>query len=594
MADSSGDENDSRTASVGLPRLRANGTGNSISRHSSSRDGHSDSQTANPGQVGQTVRKGISLSSHDSEHYIKRESDGTSSSASYPSNDEEPSKESESGSKSAEIPAARVANRAIQWNRGTKSAIRTTLAGRTSGRGGSTTPTTAFHAINQKYWRSRSTSSSSAGGDIPYRAASALPSPADGTDKDPTQVVDSDESESGEATEGEGDSIMLNLGSRNQDVGSVAGINGEESGRASGTGMVNGDTQASGETSAPISKDEAYRLYSLKYAVAPSVLADLDQEDLEVQAKYFFYDRESVHDIDLQAPIICIECLQEGHLAFVCPQKECVHCGAWNQHQDIFCPSWRRCQKCRERGHDAQGCSSLLKGSSSEIPCDLCGSSEHLELDCDFMWKRPLRKSNPGPVVVSISCSFCTSNRHLVGDCPSLTRPMKSSSWTLRGIDPAMITNLNSVVGPQKADGRVRNARKTKSIGRSDRRSPSFDSDDMLARPDRREPFVRNQGRGSIRIANGVGRDTFSASLGDPRQYRDRTDTFVDRRRQRSRSPNPRSIRGDSMRGGRWKPPLRSGQAPPTPRRTRDIANGVRGGGRNAYGKRSGSDWSYR
>lgn len=259
---------------------------------------------------------------------------------------------------------------------------------------------------------------------------------------------------------------------------------------------------------------------------------------------------------------------------------QCLHCGAWNKHDSNFCPSWRRCQRCRERGHDESQCSSLLKSSPSEVPCDLCGSSDHLELECDHIWKLPLRDPSSGPVLVSISCSHCTSSHHLVGDCPSLRRALASSSWTLRGIDPQMVTNTNNVMPSRRGAGPVtRSQRGMKIRGRADHRSPTPDSDeDMLSRPDRRPSVGRPSGRGNIRIGGGIGR---GKNLGP--NYRDRGDSFGDRSRQRSLSPNGRPGRGrgrDSW-NGRSRSPSRGRGRPllPPPRGGRGRGGGKRGGG---------------
>ena len=348
------------------------------------------------------------------------------------------------------------------------------------------------------------------------------------------------------------------------------------------------------------SKEDAFYHFSQKYPTPPVTLADLSNKDLESQAKFIYYDRE-LNELDPWSSIICIECLQEGHLEQVCPTKEvclnpttfvpahftnvakCVHCGAWNKHESNFCPSWRRCQTCRQRGHDEQRCRAHENTSAKEVPCDLCGSSEHLELDCDFTWKFPTRSISPGPVMVSISCCSCLSNRHLVGDCPYRSEPMNSSSWTLNGIDPNMVTNLNTGIPvPFKKKGkRDRELDRLRYRGRPNFRSPSPDtSDDMLEHPDRMTRIGRKQSNlGSIRFGSGIGGNR---DLGSPRHdYRDRRD-FSSRNsrdsRQRSLSPSPnRSWRGrprdrrtPSSRGSPARPPRRPPRGRPAPRRGKD------------------------
>lgn len=227
------------------------------------------------------------------------------------------------------------------------------------------------------------------------------------------------------------------------------------------------------------------------------------------------------------------------------------------------------------------------------------------------MWKFPRRNLSPGPVLVSVSCSHCTSNRHLVGDCPSLAVPMKSSSWTLKGIDPNMVTNINSVIPSKRRPGAppaaaTRGQRDLKIRGRAELRSPSAESDDMM-HPDRRPqlpPVGRKpNNRGSIRFGSGIGRNRDLAGpeqnprpppdFDSRRNYRDRQDYFGNNTRQRSLSPNPRPVR---TRGkDSWQPPSRGlpqgrgGGAPPS----RTPRGGGRGGGRGR-GKRGENGDAYR
>jgi protein AIR1/2 len=145
---------------------------------------------------------------------------------------------------------------------------------------------------------------------------------------------DSDESDSLDSEAD--DSIMLNIGSRAQsrsqndvitisdDDSSDADAYDPESLSVSRTPATVDifDTQngvANG--SATDSKENALLRFAQKYPAAPSILADLDREDMEILAKIVFYDRD-ISDINLQLPIICIECLREGHLVDVCPMKE--------------------------------------------------------------------------------------------------------------------------------------------------------------------------------------------------------------------------------------------------------------------------------
>ncbi|EAW10752.1 zinc knuckle domain protein [Aspergillus clavatus NRRL 1] len=603
MAESE-NENDSRTASVGVSRPRIPGS-NSSSRHNStdSNPNPRKRRRRNGKPADRDVRDFVPQGATFSATSLEVDLDRTSSSGSDSSESDSDSDGKSDASDTERQNSARMDPQApaVNWNKGSKSGIRTSL-GRRADKTGESKQTAQFNAVNDKFWRSRSDSVSSGGGEQAVLQDKAEDDMEEGEvdEEDEVSAESSEVDQSGDSDDSVSldseadDSILLNVGSQGDENGALS--------PATQVAHMNGSASkpATGDSSSE-SKEQSHRLFSQKYSIAPTTLADLDRNDMEVQARCLFYDRD-INDINLQAPISCTECFKEGHLAAVCPLKECVHCGAWNQHQSIFCPSWRRCQRCRERGHDEEQCPSLLKGSATEIPCDLCGSADHLELQCDFMWKLPRPDSSPGPVLVSISCSHCTSNRHLVGDCPSLSRSMISSSFTLRSIDPNMVTNINSVVGARKGPpAPMRGQTGLQIRGRADRRSPSSDSEDMMSRTDRARPPI-NRNRGNIRIGNGIGRGKNLAPAGsgsrpsdrDTRHnqsynYRDRQDYAGPNHRQRSMSPNPngRPIRGRA--NDRRQPPPRS---PPRnrPEPSRSGRGGGNGGGRGRGGRGGGGN----
>lgn len=672
MPDSFGDENDSRTASVGLQRPRNNGS-SGASRTSSQDSSIEKGRPRKRGRANRSdVRDFVPQGTKFSAIPLDVDPDNTSSSGSDASSDDA------SGSENAEIqskqPPLGGATPAINWNQGRKSAIRTTLGGRISKPDRNST-TSGFDTVNKQFWRSRSASVSTAdeegekktslqddNGKTEFAEEQSKDIGKEASGHGP-YFVHSDDSESGEISEGD-DSIMLNVGARSQNTmeagkqnGEVTASKGDSSqndtlssqGVVNGTaneltrydsGVTNGGSVAEA-TSKPPSKEDSFHAFSSKYPTPPSTLADLALGDFQTQVKYLFYGRDE-NDIDLTLPVTCTECFQEGHLMEVCPSKEvrlpaisefaiicnsfvllqipffssldtdrlqCQHCGAWNQHESNFCPSWRRCQKCRERGHDHTACSSALKGTAAEVPCDFCGSQEHLELDCDFMWKFPKRHPSPGPVLVSLSCCYCTSNRHLVGDCPTLSRPMRSSSWTLKGYDPSMITNINAVVPSQRGGAALTGRQSGMRIrGRADVRSPTPDSDDMLSRPSLRNPVGRNQGRPNIRFGNGIAKDRNLSGPQDSRRpgydsrdtYRDRDEYPGYNTRQRSLSPDPHPYRGRDSVKDSWQPPLPRSPPPrgrprqPQPRRGRGSDRGGRGGGRGGANRRAPNGDAYR
>ncbi|CEO59995.1 hypothetical protein PMG11_04639 [Penicillium brasilianum] len=544
MSDS-GDEVDSRTASFGAQRARKN---TPSSRAQSSDDSRptkkrrrNRSRTAS--DLSDFVPKGAAFSATT----LEVDPDDTSSSGS----------DSDSGSDKSDAPDvtppanphAGSTAPAISWNQGRKTAVRTTLGKRKAGSQVGSQPTTQpepeaqpqpqtngntedstangtsqkqFKAVNGTYWRSRSASVSS--------------EDEDGSEEgEVNSGSDSDDSELDSEAD---DSLMLNIGTKadgadDYDPESLLKENGTNGQPHTGAGAVQTE-----------SKEEAFKRFSEKYPTAPVSLLDLQQDDMDIQAKFVYWDRD-VNAIDLQLPVGCIECLHQGHMAEVCPTKECVHCGAWNTHQSTQCPSWRRCQRCRERGHVQGDCPSVLKSSAAEVPCDYCGSSTHMESDCDHQFNLPTREALSETVTVSISCAHCTSGNHLIGDCPHLPPDLqqRTACFTLKETDPAKVTNLN-VTGPPRKTGppapsyQRGKGRRGGGGGGSGARTPSSTSEeDMMPRQGARRgpPPARGRGRGAIKFGSGVG----------PAQPRNKPPPFT-----RPKGPPPRGGGGGGGGGG--------------------------------------------
>ncbi|KAJ5972000.1 uncharacterized protein N7479_001918 [Penicillium vulpinum] len=555
MAKLSDEEADSRTALVGAPRTRSNPRSTSRSTsHDSARPAKRQRRNRNKKEsdLADFVPKGVAFSTTS----LPVDPDSTSSSGSSSSESEDSN--SDTNSTTAANPHAGNTAPAISWNQGRKAAVRTTLGKRSA-------PTnekpSQFEAVNDKYWRSHSASVSSANGEDKPIANDQSENDNELEDGEIDSKSDTDDSDLGSEAD---DSILLNIGDKmdganDYDPATLAHQHGSNTGKSI--------TQ-----SGPGSKEEAFRLFSIKYPSAPTALVDLSQTDLENLAKYVYFDR-NIHDLDLKLPISCLECQSEGHMADVCPKKECEHCGAWNQHQSSTCPDWRRCQRCRERGHDEPQCTSKLRSFASEVPCDYCGN-EHLESECDYLWRFPSRDLHSDQVIVSICCANCCSAKHLVGDCP--TAPFSASitsSFTLKGIDPDMITNLNTVIPPREA----RPPSRTQSRGRAKEwsRPPSPEEDDMMSRVSRGRgrpvPAPRGNTRGSIKFASGVG-----AKRGDPpSRGPSRGRATFSGNNNRQRSPNPPLPRGP--------PPPRSGGRSRGPQRG-GFSRGPRGGGGRGRG----------
>jgi protein AIR1/2 len=135
---------------------------------------------------------------------------------------------------------------------------------------------------------------------------------------------DSDDSELDSEAD---DSLMLNIGTKEDglddyDPESLLREKGPSHGHVNG--QSNGKSSQFLLGSDPVqteSKEEAFKRFSTKYPTAPVSLLDLQQDDMDIQARFVYWDRD-VNAIDLQLPVGCIECLRQGHLAEVCPTKE--------------------------------------------------------------------------------------------------------------------------------------------------------------------------------------------------------------------------------------------------------------------------------
>jgi protein AIR1/2 len=204
-------------------------------------------------------------------------------------------------------------------------------------------------------------------------------------------------------------------------------------------GDLDAHKQLQGELERHLSNDFEPLSHTRKYIVR---LTDLSVEELEQQYKYCFYGLAR-DQIDLSRPVICVECLEEGHTDTSCPEKHCTRCDNENDHPRRQCPTIRRCIKCREQGHDAENCESKLKAS---VLCDCCGSTHHVESECTLRFFPPVKYSSTTNIKLWISCCACASKTHLAGDCPSL-HPDKAPRWSLRTLDPQQISNMSLQTG---------------------------------------------------------------------------------------------------------------------------------------------------
>lgn len=178
-------------------------------------------------------------------------------------------------------------------------------------------------------------------------------------------------------------------------------------------------------------------------------LSSLSADELEDQYKYCFYG-VARDQIDINRPVICVECLQEGHMHPTCPEKHCTSCSDGQKHSKLQCPAYRRCTKCRERGHDAVACKSKLMQA---VSCDFCSSNHHIETECTLRFFPSTKQTSSATIKLWMSCCNCASKRHLVGDCPAL-HPDTAPGWSLRALPTQQINNLSlqsGISGLEKA-----------------------------------------------------------------------------------------------------------------------------------------------
>lgn len=139
---------------------------------------------------------------------------------------------------------------------------------------------------------------------------------------------------------------------------------------------------------------------------------DIDEAELFLQQKYFPSGTTSTRR--------CLSCGQVGHNSSTCPALSCTSCGSFGKHSVASCPLNVRCGKCRERGHSMQDCPEKLARLKGEaVACDVCGSKDHLEIACHYIW----RSYEPKPAEIHrvrdipVYCYRCGAVDHYGPEC---------------------------------------------------------------------------------------------------------------------------------------------------------------------------------
>ena len=138
----------------------------------------------------------------------------------------------------------------------------------------------------------------------------------------------------------------------------------------------------------------------------------LSELDLALQRKYFPLragDPTQYH---------CISCSKTGHGNLNCPDLSCTLCGS--AHSNMMCPQRYRCMKCYAKGHNKAQCPEKLARAAIEaVFCNICGSKDHLEMACHYIWRSYDSRSEEIKKVrdIPVHCYCCGGSGHYGPEC---------------------------------------------------------------------------------------------------------------------------------------------------------------------------------
>ncbi|KAL4401170.1 TRAMP complex protein [Malassezia pachydermatis] len=117
---------------------------------------------------------------------------------------------------------------------------------------------------------------------------------------------------------------------------------------------------------------------------APVQDRDGDYDQLDAQGTRYY---EAEANDERKRKGICPVCGEAGHEKKKCPYKQCLACGAIDEHAMRDCPLGTSCFRCGAVGHRSKDCPMPRVGPSRARYCERCGQPGHPETTCHTLWR---------------------------------------------------------------------------------------------------------------------------------------------------------------------------------------------------------------